>query len=62
MMIRWQVLPNKVPPVHTEVVLLADLPSILPADTRWITPLEREQWLNARAEEFARRSEDSNIK
>lgn len=58
-MVRWQVLPDKlvnVPPVQTEVIPLTDLAIVLPSDTRWITPLERQQLQSARLDGYQKRS------
>ncbi len=57
-MVRWQVLPdkNKVPPIQTAVVPLSDLAIVLPSDTQWITPLERQQLQSARLEGYQKRS------
>ena len=59
-MVRWQVLPDKnVPPIKTEVVPLADLAFVLPSDTRWITPLERQQLQDARLAGYQKRSAEN---
>jgi hypothetical protein len=60
LMVRWQVLPDKnAPPVQTEVVPLADLAFVLPSDTRWITPIERQQLQRTRLEGYQNRSADA---
>jgi hypothetical protein len=60
---RWQLLPliDGVPQGdvsgHGEVVKLADLPSVLPAGTTFVTPEQRDQQLAARLASFHRRYE-----
>jgi len=60
-MVRWQVLPDTLissPSIQAKVVPLANLAAVLPSDTRWITPLERQQLLDARLIGYQSRSAD----
>jgi hypothetical protein len=60
---RWQLLPLGVegpggsPSQKSQVVKLADLEKVLPAETKWVTPTEREKQLSERLESFNRRHE-----
>ncbi|WP_068776527.1 DUF1214 domain-containing protein [Paenibacillus sp. FJAT-26967] len=59
-MVRWQNLPDTTPAtggpsVQTQVVKLADLSSVLPSDTRYVTPEQRSQQLADRAAGYALR-------
>jgi hypothetical protein len=60
---RWQLLPLGVegpggsPSQKSHVVKLADLEKVLPAETKWVTPTEREKQLSERLESFNRRHE-----
>jgi hypothetical protein len=58
--VRWQGVPASVTSandavVKTEVVKLADLKSLLPADTVWVTPAERAKQRSDRARSYALR-------
>lgn len=58
--LRWQGLPNKVPAsgdvaATMKLVKLADLKSVLPATTKYVTAKERKAQLKKRAAAFARR-------
>jgi len=58
--LRWQALPKKVPATGDvsatmRLVKLADLKSILPAHTKWVTKQERKQQLRERREAYAKR-------
>jgi hypothetical protein len=63
---RWQLMPTSVgedgrlwaggePSATGELVKLADLKDVLPAETRWVTPEERIEQLEERYESFRRR-------
>jgi len=63
---RWQLMPTSVgedgrlwaggePSATGQVVKLADLKDVLPPETRWVTPEEREQQLTERFASFQRR-------
>jgi hypothetical protein len=56
---RWQKLPAGVSAADAvlsmQVVKLQDLKSVLPADTKWVTPQDRATQLSARTASFARR-------
>ncbi len=60
---RWQLLPlgvegpGRSPSQKSQVVKLADLEKVLPAETKWVTPTERENQLSERLESFNRRHE-----
>jgi hypothetical protein len=62
-MVRWQGLPavsstsnNTNPPgITSQLVKLCDLPSILPAETRYVTPEQRQEQLSQRANGYAQR-------
>lgn len=58
--LRWQALPGKVPATGDvsatmKLVKLADLKSILPPHTKWVTKQERKQQLRERREAYAKR-------
>jgi len=58
--LRWQGVPKKVPATGDvsatmRLVKLADLKSILPAHTKWVTKQERKQQLRERREAYAKR-------
>ena len=61
---KWQGLPRDMAPgqeprLRWQKVKLADLPAVLPAETRWVNGVQRAQSLLARADNFARRLIDA---
>ena len=61
MMLRWQNLPGNQegqgPAISTELVKIADLPSMLPPETHWVSVTERQGQMVARQEGYQFRSE-----
>ena len=70
LLVRWQALPQTAggpvgdrwiaggdPTAEGRLVTLAELPDVLPAETRWVTPAERRQQLAERLAAFNKRHE-----